>query len=215
MSDVIQHESLGTLVANQLRKSIWNREIAFGESLIESDLSEKYGVSRSTIRDALKILEYEGLVVIRPRKGAHVSEFSNEDWKEIIELRIIIETHAFIKISKILTDKHIADLKNILAEMEQGVQDEDWSKLFDLDLKYHSYVVNLSGNSRIIKIYESIQVQIRTFLINLDQYYSSYESFYEEQRHLFNILLTKDASLIEETIRKHIGYVEDRVLGEL
>jgi len=215
MNDSIVQESLGELVANQLRKSIWNREITFGESLIESDLSEKYGVSRSTIRDALKILEYEGLVIIRPRKGAYVSEFSNKDWKEIIELRIIIETHAFIKISEILTDEHIKDLEKILAAMRQGVKEEDWNKLFDLDLKYHSYVVNLSENSRIIKIYESIQVQIRTFLINLDQYYSSFEAFYQEQKYLFDILLTKDPILIEKTIRKHIGYVENRVLAEL
>lgn len=215
MSDLIQQESLGTLVANKLRQSIWDRETKFGESLIESDLSERYGVSRSTVRDALKILENEGLVVIQPRKGSYVAEFSNEDWKEIIELRTIIESHAFIKAAEQLTDQHIDTLKSILNQMQEAATKGSWSKLFDLDMKFHGYIVQLSNNSRIKKIYKSIQVQIRTFLINLDQYYSSYESFYEEQKVLFNALLSKDPDHIQSTVEQHIGYVENRVLAEL
>jgi len=214
MSELIQHESLGVLVANKLRQSIWNREINFGENLIESDLSKKYGVSRSTIRDALKILENEGMVIIKPRKGAHVAEFSNEDWQEIIELRTMIESHAFIKAAQQLKDQHITALESILTKMKKQVVAKNWGKLFDLDLEFHSYIVKLSGNSRMIKIYESIQVQIRTFLINLDKYYSSYEAFYEEQKELYDALLTKDPEHIEKTINKHIQYVEDRILAD-
>lgn len=214
MSELIQHESLGVLVANKLRQSIWDREINFGENLIESDLSKKYGVSRSTIRDALKILENEGMVIIKPRKGAHVAEFSNDDWKEIIELRTMIESHAFIKAAQQLKDQHIKVLENILSKMKKQVTAKNWSKLFDLDLEFHSYIVKLSDNSRMIKIYESIQVQIRTFLINLDKYYSSYEAFYEEQKELYDALLTKDPEHIEKTINKHIQYVEDRMLAD-
>lgn len=214
MREPIKQESLGILVANQLRQSIWNKEIEFGERLIESDLSEKFGVSRNTIRDALKILEYEEMVISKPRKGTYVSQFSNVDWKEIIELRTIIETHAFVKALQFLNTKHIAELEIILDEMKENVLNENWNRLFDLDMEFHDYVVKLSGNSRIIKLYQSIQVQIRTFLVHLDKYYSSHTSFYEEQKELFEVMLTMNPEKVTEKIQTHIGYVEGHLLAE-
>jgi len=214
MGDPILQESLGSLVANQLRQRIWNKEIQFGERLIESDLSEQFGVSRNTIRDALKILEYEEMVVSKPRKGTYVSQFSNKDWREMIELRTIIESYAFVKALPHLDEKHFKKLEKTLDQMKIIADNKDWAKLFDLDMKFHSYIVKLSGNSRIIKIYESIQVQIRTFLVHLDKYYSSHISFYEEQKELFETLLTKDPEKIKEKIRTHIEYVEGQLLAD-
>lgn len=214
MKNTIKQESLGILVANQLRQRIWDKEIHFGERLIESDLSEEFEVSRSTIRDALKILEYEELVESKPRKGTYVANFSTKDWKDIIELRIIVEEYAFVKALPHLNDEHFKNLKEILQKMEITANNRNWSKLFDLDLQFHSYVIELSNNKRVIKLYESIKMQIRVFLVYLDDYYSSYNSFYEEQKELFEVLLTKDPVLIEEKIRTHIGYVEGIMLAE-
>ncbi len=213
MSRIIAQESLGELVADQLRRSIWKREIEFGERLIESELSEKFDVSRNTIRDALKILEYEEMVVSRPRKGTYVSQFSKSDWQEIIELRSLVESYAFVKALPSLGEKEFNDLELILKEMKEKTENKIWSDLFDLDMKFHHYVINLSGNSRVIKLYESIQVQIRTFLLYLDKYYSSHQAFYEEQTELFEALLTKDPAIVDEKIRTHIEYVEGQFLG--
>lgn len=215
MSDLIARESLGELVAEQLRRSIWNREIAFGERLIESDLSDKFDVSRSTIRDALKILEYEEMITIKPRKGTYVSQFSREDWQEIIELRSLIESFAFVRALPTLDVEHFDYLRDILTDMQKAAKKQDWNELFDLDRNFHNYVVSLSDNSRIIKLYNSIQVQIRTFLLNLDKYYTSHQSFYEEQMELFEALLTKDPQIVENKIRTHIEYVEGQFIGDM
>lgn len=214
MNDSIKQKSLGELVANEIRKSIWNKELEFGQRLIENDLSEKYDVSRSTIRDALKILEFEELVISKPRKGTYISPFSNKDWREIIELRTMVEAYAFVKVIPKLASGQIKKLEMILEDMNINTINENWNNLFDLDMKFHSYVVNLSGNSRVIRIYESIQVQIRTFLVNLDKYYSNHQSFYEEQKELFETMLTKDPELIDKKIRIHIEYVEGELLAD-
>ncbi len=213
MNQTIPKVSLGELIADQLRRSIWNREIQFGERLIESDLSEKFDVSRNAIRDALKILEYEEMVVSKPRKGTYVSQFSKQDWQEIIELRSIVESYAFVKALPSLGEKELQNLESILKEMEEKTKNKNWSDLFDLDMKFHSYVINLSGNSRVIKLYDSIQVQIRTFLLYLDKYYSSHQAFYKEQKELFEALLTNDPKIVDEKIRTHIEYVEGQFLG--
>src|SRR5699024_8571571 len=186
MEQIIAKDSLGELIAEQLRRSIWKREIEFGERLIENDLSSKFDVSRNVIRDALKILENDGMVVIEPRKGTYVSDFSNEDWREIIDLRLMVESYAFLKALPSLGEKEFSELKDILNEMKKKNSNNDWIDLFDLDMQFHSYVINLSGNSRIIKLYESVKVQIRTFLLYLDEYYTSPEAFYKEQEELMN-----------------------------
>src|SRR5699024_6943036 len=215
MGDPILQESLGSLVANQLRQRIWNKEIQFGERLIESDLSEQFGVSRNTIRDALKILEYEEMVVSKPRKGTYVSQFSNKDWREMIELRTIVEAYAFVKALPHLEEKHFIYLEDILSQMKLETENKNWGKLFDLDIQFHSLIIKLSGNKRVIKLYESIQVQIRIFFIFMDDYYSSYQAFYNEQKELYDILLTKDPVLIDKKIRTHIEYVEGKMLAEI
>lgn len=213
MANSILQESLGSLVANQLRNKIWGGEIQFGERLLITGLSEEFDVSRSTVRDALKILEYEELVISKPRKGAYVAEFSKKDWKEIIDLRTIVEAFAFVKALPKLEQRHFRFLEDILMQMQAEIKSENWGKLFDLDLQFHSYVINLSDNKRVIKLYESIKVQIRTFLIYLDDYYSSYQSFYDEQKELFDALVTKDPIIVDRQIRTHIRYVEGKTLA--
>ncbi|GAB3794427.1 GntR family transcriptional regulator [Virgibacillus kimchii] len=208
----IMQKPLSELIAEQLRSRIWDKDIAFGERLLETDLAEEYAVSRSTIREALKILEAEELVVSQARKGTYVSDFTAEDFNEMIELRTLLETTAFKKALPELDDEHLLKLEKIIENMRQKAKDKDWHGLFDLDTKFHSYVVDLCGNSRIVKIYQSLQVQIRTFLMHLDKYYTSHQSFYEEHKDLYEALASKDVKKVQEKVRTHIEYVEEKLL---
>lgn len=208
----IEQKPLSELIAEQLRARIWDRDIEFGERLLETDLAEEYDVSRSTIREALKILEAEELVFSQARKGTYVSDFTAEDFNEMIELRTLLETTAFKKAIPELDEDHLAELEEIIIQMKQKAEEKDWNALFDLDTQFHSYIVHLCGNSRIVKIYQSLQVQIRTFLMHLDKYYSSHQSFYEEHKDLYEAVASKDAKKVQEKVRKHIEYAEEKLL---
>ncbi|MGX9931280.1 MULTISPECIES: GntR family transcriptional regulator [Virgibacillus] len=209
---VLLKKSLGELIAEQLCQDILIRKIGFGDRLIETDIAERFDVSRSTVREALKILEQEELVVNRARKGTFVSMFTNRDLDEMTELRLMIETNAFVKALKHLEKKHFIQLLSIIEEMELEAQKENWDQLFGLDLKFHQYVINRCGNSRLIKIYESIAVQIRVYVAHLDKYYSSPISYYKEHKQLYEALLTKNAKLVQKQVEQHIAYVEDQLL---
>ncbi|MFB4168501.1 GntR family transcriptional regulator [Virgibacillus sp. JSM 102003] len=209
----IVQKPLSQLIADQLKRKIWNEEIQFGERLLETDLAESFDVSRSTIREALKILEIEELVISQARKGTYVADFTEQDLAEIIELRTLIESQAFTQAIKGLEKKHIEVLEQIVEQMKVKADEKDWNGLFDLDMQFHSYVVNLCGNSRIIKIYDSLQVQIRTFLMHLDQYYSSFQSFYDEHKELLRALVSRDVHTVNESVKNHIAYVEAHLLG--
>jgi len=203
----IVQKPLSELIAEQLKRKIWNQEVQFGERLLESDLAEYYDVSRSTVREALRILENEELVISQARKGTYVVELSEKDRDEIMELRALLETHAFRQATAHLKKAHFMELDAIINEMKTQAKEKSWSNLFDLDMRFHSYIVQLSDNVRLIKIYNSIQVQIRTLFVHLDQYYSSYEAFCEEHEQLLDALKTKDVHKITQQVQDHIVFI--------
>lgn len=206
---------LSELIADEIKQWIWNKNLDYGERLLETDLAEKFDVSRSTIREALKILEGEELIISKARKGTYVATFTEKDLIEINELRTLLEARAFLQALPKLEDKHFDDLEAIIERMKQGVKRKDWNELFNLDMTFHRYLMDLSDNSRILKIYDSLQVQIRTALMHLDEYYSSFDAFYQEHKELLDILKTKDADKVKESIINHIGYVEEKLLGSI
>ncbi|MGY0692041.1 GntR family transcriptional regulator [Virgibacillus sp. FSP13] len=210
---IILQKPLSQLIADALKKQIWNKEIQFGERLLETELAERFDVSRSTIREALKTLEIEELVISKARKGTYVANFTEQDLDEMIELRTLLETRAFTDAIPRLEKQHLLELEAITSQMQEKAGEKDWNELFDLDMKFHSYVVNLCHNSRIIKIYNSLQVQIRTFLMHLDKYYSSPQSFYKEHQDLLHALTSKDIQTVQNQVQTHISYVEEKLLG--
>jgi DNA-binding GntR family transcriptional regulator len=203
---------LSEVIAEIIKEDIHQRKLKLGDRLVEADLAERFEVSRSTIREALKILEQEHLVFSEGRKGTFIADFTREDMDELIEVRMILEAKAFVKALPHLKEEHFKKLSNILEEMKQAGEKEDWYRLFDLDMEFHQYVIELCGNSRIIQIYESIQVQIRVYLAHLDQYYSSAMAYYEEHKELYDILLEKDPERVEKQTIHHIEYVEEKIL---
>ncbi|UOQ48621.1 GntR family transcriptional regulator [Gracilibacillus caseinilyticus] len=196
---------LSEVISEEIRKRIWNGEIEFGERLYEASLAEEFGVSRSSLREALQTLEFEGLLENKARRGTFVIKHSDEDVREIMEVRAILETQAFINASEVMTAEDFQQLSNIIDEMKELAKTDDWNAMFDLDLKFHLFVVHLCNNSRIVKMYDLIQVQIRTFLSELDTYYKqNKELFYKEHEDLFHALQVQDKSLIELSVRRHI-----------
>lgn len=206
---------LSELIADEMKQWIWSRELQYGDRLIETDLAEKFDVSRSTIREALRILEVEELIISKARKGTYVATFTEKDLQEINELRTLLETQGFLQALPKLEEEHFKELESIIKKMKQGVQRKDWNELFDFDMEFHSYIMNLSDNSRILKIYNSLQVQIRTVLMHLDKYYSSFDAFYMEHKELLETLKTKDQKKVTSSIMNHIGYVEEKLLGSI
>lgn len=204
---------LSELIADQIKQDIWNRDIQFGARLLETELAKRFDVSRSTIREALKTLEMEELVISQARKGTYVADFTEQDLNEIIELRTLVESEAFAKAMSHLSDQHFSYLGTVTHEMKQKTYNDEWKSLFDLDMQFHSYIVNLCGNSRIIKLYNSLQVQIRAILMHLDQYYSSAESFYKEHEELLEALVTGQEEDVKEKVKTHIEFVEEKLLG--
>ncbi len=209
----LKPKSLSHFIADEIRRRIWEREIDFGERLLEPDLSAEFAVSRGSLREALQILEHEGLVVIKPRKGTFVATFTDKDLHEIYEARLLLEVFAFTNAVPQLKESDIQYLESIKQAMYER-HDDKWIELVNLDLEFHSYVVNLCRNERIIKFYKTIQIQIRTFLTRLAEHYVDRKTLYAEHVELLEAIKTKDLPLVEQKVREHIEDGVQRLFGQ-
>lgn len=215
-NEIVQlQNSLGDTVADLIKRSIWNQEYKLGKRLLEKDLSEKYNVSRSTIREAFTILENQGLIVNKARKGTYVNHFTERDLKELIELRILIEKNAVVKALPSLKQADFKELSKILKAMKEQIKIADWYELFNLDLDFHRTIVNACGNSRVIKIFELNQIEMRTYLGYLAKSYKDPRELYEEHLKLFNLLKSNDPNEVAKGFEDHIIYAEGKLLGSI
>ncbi|WP_240378005.1 GntR family transcriptional regulator [Bacillus piscicola] len=207
-SRAIKQKPLGQVVADELRRRIWTGEIAYGERLLEAELAAELDISRSSLREALQSLEYEGLVINKARKGTFVYNFTKQDMKEITELRYLIEIPALLKTTSRITDEDIAYLETLLVEMERLIDEEKWYDLFNIDMQFHLTLVHRCGNSRIISMYKVIQTQIRTFLSQLEPYYREKKQlFTKEHAMLVEAFKKRDVQKVERLAKEHINQV--------
>jgi DNA-binding GntR family transcriptional regulator len=153
----ISAPSLVELVASELRALIVSAELRPGERLVEERLTERFGVSRPPLREALRILEQEGLVQRLPRRGAIVTPLTADDVREVYTLRWALERLA-IELALPVDAKRLAPLRDAVAAMRRaGSRDE----LLEANWQFHHALVSLPGHRRLLAAYESLLAQLR------------------------------------------------------
>ncbi|OLQ51220.1 hypothetical protein BHT94_20865 [Bacillus licheniformis] len=207
-SRTLIQQTLGQIIADELRKRIWKKELEIGQKINEKEISAELEISRSSLREALQILEHEGLVVNKARKGTFIVEFTERDVQEINELRQHIEVPAIMKTALLIEDKQISVLEEMIKEMKRCIVANDWFELFEVDIAFHVYLVQLCGNSRLIHIYNIIKNQIRTILSQLVSYYKERSNeFSEEHESLLRAIKTKDPMEVQKVAISHINHL--------
>ncbi|RAS72785.1 GntR family transcriptional regulator [Priestia endophytica] len=215
-SRAIRKKPLGQFIADELRQRIWQGKFQLGEKVSETELSNEMGISRSSLREALQILEHEGLVVNKARKGTFLVEFKKADIQEINELRLHIEVPAIMKTAEIIEDHQINDLEEMIQEMKRCIASEDWFGLFAVDIAFHVFLVQLCGNSRMIRVYSIMQNQIRTVLSQLVNYYEVHKyEFCEEHEALLKAIKTRNSLKVQEVAISHINHIYHQITSTL
>lgn len=149
-----------------MKEEIESGRVKMGEPLPEMALAKKIGVSRTPIREAMRVLEQEGYVKIVPNRGAFVSEISVDDIREIYEIRKLLEPFAALSAALRISDEEIASLDHDWKALNRAFKhagNVDISKVAALDIKLHLTIANCSENRRIGAIISSYHVQIKRF----------------------------------------------------
>ena len=137
---------LRDVVFNTLRKAILRGELKPGERLMEIALANRLGVSRTPVREAIRMLEQEGLVIMIPRKGAQVAQITMKDLNDVLEVRLGLEELAMQFACKRITQEEIGEMKQALEEIERLQEAEDVTALAEADVAFHDIIYKATDN---------------------------------------------------------------------
>ena len=144
---------LREVVFNTLRQAILKGELKPGERLMEIALAERLGVSRTPIREAMRKLEQEGLVVMIPRRGAQVANITEKDLNDVLEVRITLENMAIEKACANMTDADIRKLEQAAEVFQTSTAEGDLVKMAEADVNFHEVIYEAADNKRLMQIY--------------------------------------------------------------
>ena len=154
---------LREVVFNNLRDAILKGDLKPGERLLENQLADKLGVSRTPVREALRMLEQENLVLLIPRKGAQVLSISAEDIKNIMEIRSSLEVLAMKHACKNMSPEKIQELKrlNVMFEeaFEKAAELHDYQEVADIDVQFHNIIIESANNDMLCLLINNIRTR--------------------------------------------------------
>jgi len=160
----VPHKSLREAALSAIRQAIIRGDLKPGQRLVESGIAHQMGISRAPVREALRQLEIEGLVVSEPHRGTFVAEFSITDLWEIYTLRAAIESLAARIVTEKASAETLAQLQQVVADMARATHEGDLARLAALDMSFHEMLCRASGHSRLLDIWLSMIAQIRIFI---------------------------------------------------
>ncbi len=201
-----QPQPLTALVTERLRQAIIDGEFQLGESMSEDGLAALFGVSRSPVREALKALEFAGLVEVRPKRGSFIFDPSIEDVEELCEFRLIAETQACILSMRRSSEAFTASLDAIVETMRQALATGDDRGYARADTAYHKAFFAHCGNRLVQNAYQLAEARIatiRTILTAPNK--EQRELSFSEHCMILEALRKRDWDRFKELMDEHVG----------
>ena len=154
---------LRDVVFNTLRQAILRGELKPGERLMEIQLANKLGVSRTPIREAIRKLELEGLVLMIPRKGAEVAEITEKSLRDVLEVRRALEELSVQLACEKITKEEIRELERVAKEFQQVVKSSDITEIAEVDVRFHDIIYTATDNQKLIQLLNNLREQMYRF----------------------------------------------------
>ena len=194
------------LVVDELRREITRGEIQPGERLTEWNVASRLGVSRGPVREGLRELEREGLILTYPYRGAVVMGMSDSELLDLLlPIRLTIERFAVVAAFAALTDETIVALEAVIADMREAASSHDTDRLTELDLAFHRCMVEAGGHGHALQLWQSIHPRIQAQLHRIGRWRSSsLDRIPGEHQLLLDVFRSRDEDQIGAALEQHI-----------
>lgn len=209
---VLEGRPTAQLIADHLREQIIQGIFRPGQQVNESVLAGQLHTSRGPVREALQRLAQEGILVSLRNRGVFVPELSIDDIKEIYAVREAVESasaNILLTTGPELVDRTCRLLQATLTEMAAQVELSDWKALTRLDMKFHTSFVEGTGNSRLIRIYDTLAAESRMCILNLQVSYPRVDALVQEHQNLLDLLEGGDNEGLQQAISCHLRKAVD------
>ena len=203
---------LRDVVFNTLRQAILRGELKPGERLMEIQLANKLGVSRTPIREALRKLELEGLVNMVPRKGAEVADITEKSLRDVLEVRKALEELSVQLACEKITEEEIEELKRAAERFKDTLDNQDVTKIAEADVAFHDIIYTATDNQKLILLLNNLREQMYRYRVEYLKHREFHPQISREHKELISYLEAGQKGQAEEKIAVHIDKQAQAVL---
>ncbi len=191
-------------VAERLRTSIFSHEFAPGSWIDEQAIAKEYGISRTPMREAIKILAAEGLITMKMRRGAYVTEVSKSDLNQIFTVLALLEGQACRETALKASEGQLEALDSIHMKLERAAADRDLEQFFAINQSFHDKLQEISNNPWMKRVIDDLRKVLKLQRRDSLSKRGRMESSLLEHRKILSALLARDADLSEKLMKEHL-----------
>jgi DNA-binding GntR family transcriptional regulator len=206
----INRVSVADQVAALLRQRILEGEFRPGAQILELPLASSMGVSRNTMREAVRILSQEGLLRRNLHRGVAVCQLSLHDLEEIYKVRRMLELPAVLA-AKNPDPEVMSAIRDALGQYEKAVRARDWAAAVSHDLHFHSLLIRFHGNKRLEAFYQNVIGELRVGMILVDRTHDDPGALIPVHRRLYQFLSTGKLKACSAALEQHLEDSESRL----
>ena len=203
---------LRDVVFKTLRQAILKGELEPGERLMEIQLAERLGVSRTPIREAIRKLELEGLVLMIPRKGAEVAKISENNLRDVLEVRRSLEELAIDLACQRITEEELDELNKAEVDFKAAIENGDAMQIAQTDESFHEIIYNSTKNQKLVQILNNLREQMYRYRLEYVKDARAHSILISEHNDIIDKLSKKDEENTKIVIRQHITNQEKGII---
>lgn len=195
---------LRDVVFHTLREAILKGELKPGERLMELQLAAKLGVSRTPIREAIRMLELEGLAVTMPRKGAQVARMTEKDMEDVLQIRRALDELAVGLACENMTEEKLVQLHQALVRFEESTRTGDVKQIAQTDIEFHEVIYQAADNPKLVNLLNNLREQMYRYRVEYLKNDDVYPRLIEEHAKIYEGLKRKDRQTVVEIVGYHV-----------
>ena len=213
--DMNQYLPLRDVVFHTLREAILKGELKPGERLMELQLAAKLGVSRTPIREAIRMLEQEGLAVTIPRRGAEVARMTEKDMEDVLQIRAALDELAVQLATEQITDEQFDALEQARQNFENSLKSDDVKEIAQADVAFHDAIYHATGNAKLVSMLNNLREQMYRYRLEYLKDTHSHEKLDSEHQAIFENIRNGDKEAVCTMVGQHIDNQKEAILAAI
>lgn len=213
--NISEYLPLRDVVFYTLRQAILKGELEPGERLMEMQLAEQLGVSRTPIREAIRKLELEGLVLMIPRRGAIVAKITEKDLKDVLEVRSSLERLSTELACDRMKDEVIDELRAAQKAFKEALKEKDITLQAQKDVEFHDVIYKATNNLRLIQMLNNLREQMYRYRLEYLKDSTAHQRLAEEHEAIIEALSKREKGTAANIIVRHIYNQELTVMRKI
>ena len=209
------YQPLREVVCETLRDAVRRGVLKPGERLMEIQLAEELGVSRTPVREAIRKLEMEGYVIMMPRRGTYIADLSIRDINEVFEIRTSLESLASGLAAERITEDELEKLQRLLVQIGTHIKSGDMESIVRTDTEFHDLLYQASRNTRLVGIISNLREQLTRFRTTSMSFPGRLKATLEEHRNIVEAIAQGDEKAARKAAEHHMEKSEQTLLTSM